>query len=64
MVGKTSTATSNDKTCDSPPVPAFGSAGVLGRTLLMALPMLLVLARTRRLRLLVARVPTVFRSAT
>jgi hypothetical protein len=63
LVGKTSTATSNDKTCDSPPVPMLGGAGVMARTVLIALPMLLALARTRRLRLMVARVPTVFRGA-
>jgi hypothetical protein len=37
--------------------------GVAGRTFLIALPLLLGLARTRRLRVLVASVPTVFRSA-
>jgi hypothetical protein len=63
LVGKTSTATSNDKTCDSPPVPMFGSPGVMSRTLLIALPLLLAVGRTRRVRLLVARVPSVFRGA-
>jgi hypothetical protein len=37
--------------------------GVAGRTLLIALPFLVALGRTRRLRVLVAGVPTVFRSA-
>jgi hypothetical protein len=63
LVGKTATATSNDKTCDSPPVPMLGDAGVMARTVLIALPLLVALARTRRLRLMVARVPTIFRSA-
>jgi hypothetical protein len=61
LVGKVVTARTSSNKCPSPPVPAFGSAGVLGRTLLIALPMLLVLARTRRLRTLVATVPSVFR---
>ena len=60
LVGKTATATSSDKTCASPPVPAFGSPGVLLRTVLVALPMLLVVARTRRVQALVAGVPSVF----
>jgi hypothetical protein len=60
LVGKTATATSSDKTCASPPVPAFGSPGVLLRTALIALPMLLVVARTRRVQTLVAAVPSVF----
>jgi hypothetical protein len=63
LVGKTATATSSDKTCASPPVPALGSPGVLLRTALIALPMLLVVARSRRLQALVAGVPSVFRNA-
>jgi hypothetical protein len=63
IVGKTATASSSDKTCDSPPVPMLGDAGVMARTVLISLPLLLALARTRRLRLLVASVPTLFRSA-
>jgi hypothetical protein len=54
-------ANSSDKTCASPPVPALGSPGVLLRTLLIALPMLLMVARARRLRSLVATVPNVFK---
>ncbi len=61
LVGKTATVTSSDKTCASPPVPALGSLKVLLRTVLISLPMLLVVARTRRLRMLVASVPSVFR---
>jgi hypothetical protein len=61
LVGKIVTARTNEQRCTTPPVPAFGSGAVFGRTLLLALPMLLVLARTRRLRVMVARVPTVFR---
>jgi hypothetical protein len=63
LVGKTATATSNDKICDSPPVPMLGSAGVMARTVLLSLPLLLAATRVRRLRVMVARVPTVFRSA-
>jgi hypothetical protein len=61
LVGKTAMANSSDKTCASPPVPALGSPGVLLRTLLIALPMLLMVARARRLRSLVATVPNVFK---
>ncbi len=61
LVGSTATGSSSGKTCSSPPVPAFGSPGVLLRTALIALPMLLVAARTRRVRALVAEVPSVFR---
>ena len=61
LLGRTATATSSDKTCASPPVPAFGSPGVLLRTALIALPMLLVVARTRRVQALVAGVPSVFK---
>src|SRR5262249_16764292 len=61
VVGKVVTARTSSNRCTSPPVPAFGNAAVMGRTLLLALPMLLVLARARRLRVMVARVPTVFR---
>jgi hypothetical protein len=63
LVGKVVTARTNSTRCPSPPVPALGSASVMARTLLIAMPLLLVVARTRRVRLLVAGVPTVFRSA-
>lgn len=63
LVGKVVTARTNSTRCPSPPVPALGSAGVMARTFLIAMPLLLVVARTRRVRGLVASVPTVFRSA-
>lgn len=62
LVGKVVTARTNSNRCATPPVPAFGSAGVMARTLLIALPLLLALARIRRVRTLVATVPNVFRS--
>jgi hypothetical protein len=61
LLGQTATATSSDKTCATPPVPAFGSPGVMLRTALIALPMLLVVVRTRRVQALVTGVPSVFR---
>jgi hypothetical protein len=63
LVGNAATATTTSTKCSKNPVPALGSMGVAGRTFLIALPLLLALARTRRLRTLVATVPTVFRSA-
>ena len=63
LVGKTATATTSSTKCAKNPVPALGSLGAAGRTVLIALPLLLGLARTRRLRTLFATVPTVFRSA-
>jgi hypothetical protein len=61
LVGKTATVTSSDKTCASPPVPALGSPGVLLRTVLIALPMLLMVARARRVRSLMATVPNILK---
>lgn len=63
LVGKTTTATSSDKNCASPPVPAFGSPGVLLRTVLIALPLLLFVARSHRVQSLVAGVSSVFGDA-
>jgi hypothetical protein len=63
LVGKAATATTTSTKCPKNPVPALGSLGVAGRTFLIALPLLLALARIRRMRTLFATVPTVFRSA-
>ena len=63
LVGKKVTASTTSTKCSKNPVPALGSLGVAGRTFLIALPLLVGLSRARRVRVLVASVPTVFRSA-
>jgi hypothetical protein len=63
LVGKGATATTTGTKCLSPPVPMVGTGTVMLRTFLLSLPLLWVATRTRRIRGVAARVPTVFRSA-
>ena len=63
LVGKAATATTSGTKCLSPPVPMVGTGTVMLRTFLLSLPLLWIATRTRRIRAVAARVPTVFRSA-
>jgi hypothetical protein len=61
LVAKGATATPASTKCAKNPVPALGSPAVTLRTLLIALPMLLMVARARRVRSLMATVPNVLK---
>lgn len=64
LAGHLAAATPSTSKCSGPPVPQFGDLAVMTRTLLLGLPLFLLLGHSRRVRTVLASLPTVFKETT
>lgn len=64
LAGDLAEATPSSTKCSGPPVPQFGDLTTMTRTLLLGLPLFLLLGHSRRLRTVLASIPTVFKETT